>query len=51
MSAIFLWFVQLLYSTAQLQSNVCTHPKRVLHAFQMQLTRVPDMSSSGEKGA
>ena len=32
------------YSTAQLQGNICTHPRCVLHAFQTCLACVPDTS-------
>jgi len=32
------------YGTTQLQCNTCTHPRRVLHAFQMYPACVPDAS-------
>ena len=34
----------LFYGTAQLQSNVCMHPRHVLHVFQTCLARVSDAS-------
>ena len=38
------------YSRAQLQGNIYTHPKRVLHAFQISPALVVNVSSSGKKG-
>jgi len=32
------------YGTAQLQNNVRTHPRRILHAFQTHPAHVPDVS-------
>ena len=38
------------YVTAQLQGNVHTRPRRILHTFQMHPAQVPDVSRIWQKG-